>query len=507
MRIYQVLSVRVLRLAAVVLAVAAAAPAVTQEAEAEGDARPAIVLCIVRFANLSGQAKWDATGAGLAEGLAARLVGAPGIQVVERAAIQGVVEELKLQQSGLVDEGASSLGKLAGAEYTVVGSFEPAGNALRVNARVVKTEDGTVVCAITRDSANRDTLEATLAAEIAKGLGSRLAGPAPAAGGAGAGVPTAADEAAALFETGKYWDAFQAYCRASDASLDDLELHRRAERCARLAGVGKELLERYTRLVAEHPKSAVLRNYLGNALLLTDPMDRAGSAREHYQEALKLDPALALPLNNLGVLSYRQGDRAQAESWFKRYLKACPEDAPGWVNVGLLHVGKVEANRGDKGAARDADDALRRASRLQPGLPSAHKALGRLYAALGRKQEALSAFQTSLTLNDKQADVRQHVERLQGELGGAAPAAPVADDMETRANLRRGQTAALAARVAEALKAKQFEQAQALAQELCKLEPTNPLAFQLLGRAYEGKGLPAKAQEAFMEAGRLTGRK
>jgi len=461
-------------------------------------------VCVHNFVNLTRQPATEYLGAALAEGIASQLANAPGVQVVERSQLNQVMHELRLQETGLVDEKTSlRLGKLLGAEFSLVGSFEIA-TSLKLNVRLVANQTGKVLCGLSRSSSNRRYLEANVAFEVARCLGSSLPEPEiPTESSPFPLTTSAEDEALKLFDARDYAGAFHAYCRASDADLNNADLHRRIEKCALLGRLQQRFLERYLRLVEQYPENAVLRNYLGNAYLMLDPKDTDGKARQQYEQALRLDPTFAPPLNNLGIITFRQGEAEQAESRFKEYLARCPQDASGWVNLGLLYVKRVEQDRSDSQAATLAAEALQKAIQLQPGLASAYKALGRLYAATSRKLEALSAYERSLSLNYDQPEVRQQVELLRWEAGSAlASTLAASDEMETRG--RPSPVAPLTIRIAESLALKNYPEAEALAQELCRLAPGDPLAWQLLGRAYQQQGKNAPAAKAFEEAKRLS---
>ncbi len=312
------------------------------------------------------------------------------------------------------------------------------------------------------------------------------------------------ESANAAFIGKDYAAAFDTYARLSDSDPGNTSYHRRIEECARLGRLEKPFLDHYLALVRRQPNNAMFHNYLGNAYLLLDPQDEDGKAREHYESALRLDPELSLPLENLGILAYREGRPGEAEALFKSYLAVEPCDAQGWVNLGLLYVARVDAKPADHQAAADAESALRKALGIDPGSASACKGLGRLYAALGRKKDALNAYQRSYALNDAQPDVRQQVELLSWESGGARFPSTLPDDLRPRGVSGDDKTAPAAIIVMRLLDGGQFPEAEKLCLEWTKLEPENPLAWRLLGRACERQGRADDARQAFDNAGRLA---
>jgi len=238
---------------------------------------------------------------------------------------------------------------------------------------------------------------------------------------------------------------------------------------------------------------------------MIDPRDSEGKARRQYEEVLRLNPNFSPPLNNLGIIEYRQGNWINAKMRFEQYLNACPEDEIGWVNFGFLHVDMVKKDHSDVRAADEAERALRKALKLQPGLASAYKGLGEFFATTGNKVEALVYFQRSLTLNHDQPKIRQEVETLQRDLESSDKvASTLDDDLETRAALRSGGIAELTNRAVQALNQGKLQEAEVLAAELCRVQPANPFSYRLLGRVYEAQGRKAKAKRAFEEANRLS---
>jgi len=82
---------------------------------------------------------------GLADMLITELSKIEALKVVERAQLQSLIREMKIGQTGVVDEStAQQMGKLLGAESLLLGSFatDPAGKKMRIDARIVETETG-----------------------------------------------------------------------------------------------------------------------------------------------------------------------------------------------------------------------------------------------------------------------------------------------------------------------------------------------------------------------------
>jgi len=85
-------------------------------------------------------------GAVVAAALETALVGR-GLILVERAQLDKLLAEMKLQRTGIVSEkSAIQLGRMSGAEFLVTGTLADIGNdTVEVNARLIKVETGEVL--------------------------------------------------------------------------------------------------------------------------------------------------------------------------------------------------------------------------------------------------------------------------------------------------------------------------------------------------------------------------
>jgi len=110
---------------------------------------------------------------GLAQLLISDLSVNSNIQVVERARLQDLLDELKLNQSGSFDKAtANKVGRLLGAHYLVIGSYFDVLGTLRLDARAVETETGRIVRSVGANGRPDDFLE--LEQKIATQLGQAL---------------------------------------------------------------------------------------------------------------------------------------------------------------------------------------------------------------------------------------------------------------------------------------------------------------------------------------------
>jgi len=133
-----------------------------------------LTVAVLDFANNSiGPASATAgLGQVFADQIFERLSGQPGIVVVDRESIEKILEELSLSSQGLTEaEGRLRLGKLLGAQYLILGGYMAIGSAIRIDARVVEVERGTVEGIAQEGSlSDRQQLTSTLSEKVANKL-------------------------------------------------------------------------------------------------------------------------------------------------------------------------------------------------------------------------------------------------------------------------------------------------------------------------------------------------
>ncbi len=102
-------------------------------------------VAILDFKN-NGPASQQHLSEGIANMLATTLAGSAAIEVVERSALDKIVQEMKLGMTGLVDpKSAAQVGKVAGANLVVIGSYTALGKSIRIDAKVVNVETAVIV--------------------------------------------------------------------------------------------------------------------------------------------------------------------------------------------------------------------------------------------------------------------------------------------------------------------------------------------------------------------------
>jgi len=101
------------------------------------------VIAVVDFRSLGLD---EFVGQTIAEIIRTELIGTGKFKVLERGALQKVLEEQQLSMSGVADEQtAVKVGKLVGAKFVVVGSISKLGVNYILNSRLVDVESGEAV--------------------------------------------------------------------------------------------------------------------------------------------------------------------------------------------------------------------------------------------------------------------------------------------------------------------------------------------------------------------------
>ena len=127
--------------AALAIPIASARPAQNQPPAKTSGAPPGATLAIADFSGADKE-----TGRFIAETLLTDFAQSDKLRVAERAALNQLLTELKLQSTGVADAGqVKRLGQLAGVDYLIVGSYLERDDALILNARLLDIRTGLIV--------------------------------------------------------------------------------------------------------------------------------------------------------------------------------------------------------------------------------------------------------------------------------------------------------------------------------------------------------------------------
>lgn len=101
-------------------------------------------IAIIEFSDIEG--KITALGKFIAEELTTRLFTTQKFEVVERQLLNKVLQEHKLNLTGIIDAGsAKELGKILGVDAVVSGTITDLDKTVKINSRLIATETGTIL--------------------------------------------------------------------------------------------------------------------------------------------------------------------------------------------------------------------------------------------------------------------------------------------------------------------------------------------------------------------------
>ena len=124
-----------------------------------------IRIVVLDFLDLEGNV--TSLGRFVAEELTTRLFQTKRFEVIERQLLNKVLDELKLSASGFVDSGsAQELGSILGASAIVSGTLSALGESVRINARLIATNTGTIFAAASAQIPRDEAIDHLLAKVI-----------------------------------------------------------------------------------------------------------------------------------------------------------------------------------------------------------------------------------------------------------------------------------------------------------------------------------------------------
>ena len=337
-----------------------------------------------------------------------------------------------------------------------------------------------------------------------------------------------------------------------------------AARFARAVGLQQQ--GQFAEAAGEYRAALALKpDYVEAQANLGVVLARMGQYREAiaaYEAALRLAPQLTPIRLNLGIAHYRAGEFARAVEVFEGLLVEAPdalqarqllglslvelgrdaeavarleptlgpapEDAAVLYGLGLAYlrlrrpevrdvIDRLAAFPAGAGAARllrgqallaafefeKAIDELRAAERLQPDLPRLQYSLGLCYFKLGRRPEALAAFESELRRRPQDFTSLYYLANLEEAAGNQAAA-----ERHLAAALKLAPDLPEANALQGKLLFKQGKAAEAVAplEAAVARDPDDPDNRYLLARVYQRLGRREEAAREFAEVQRLKAR-
>lgn len=103
-------------------------------------------VAVLAFDNNTGKADYDPLGRGMAAMMTSDLASVKALQLLERDQLDEVTREIDAQRTRYFDSTtAVRIGRLAGAQFLLVGSLAAADPQLRIDTRLVRVETGAIV--------------------------------------------------------------------------------------------------------------------------------------------------------------------------------------------------------------------------------------------------------------------------------------------------------------------------------------------------------------------------
>ena len=338
-----------------------------KQVDTHGEGLPR-AIAVLDFANMTRDASVDWLTTGIAETVTNDLRSLSGLRVIDRVR---VVESAK-RNGGALDRMAADLG----FGLALVGSFQRAGDRLRIMARAVDLESSEVIADAKADGHETAVfdLQDRIVNDMAGALGSkgRTPGRTP--------RETSSLEAYKAFTEGR-------------VLLETLE-----------ASAIPRAVEHFERAIAIDDRYAQAHVGLANARFFQYELSRArnqpdgsllATAIAHVRRAIEIDRDLAESRATLAFLLMSAGRPAEAKEEARRAVRLEPEY---WGH----HFRLAHATWGDERL-----NALARALDLYPEFPFAHFEGAMVHIARGALERAASVLREGAVVQDQQSDRRQ----------------------------------------------------------------------------------------------------
>jgi protein O-mannosyl-transferase len=230
-------------------------------------------------------------------------------------------------------------------------------------------------------------------------------------------------------------------------------------------------------------------NRLGSAFFA---QGSAAAGIREFQEAIRLNPALAEPWCILGYYYNSQGNVDAALACYQKALETQPGLVAAYLSLGniLLNAGRVD----------EAMLQLQKAARLNPRLAAAEDSLGRAFVIKGCWNEAIACYQKELEIQPDSAAtwtslglVYSRTGRFNEALAAFQKAVAIQPEDDT---VRNNLGYVL-------LQMQQLDGAIQQFQTALKLQPNNAESHNNLGSALLAKGQLGESISEFQEALRL----
>ena len=332
------------------------------------------IVAVLPFANITREPEDDWIGSGIAETVTADLKTVRGLTVLGRERVFDALRNLGSSDAGNLDERISiDVGRQLRARWLISGGYQRLGPMIRITARAVDVESGTVVRTVKIDGEIADifTLQDKIVYELSRGFNLTL------------------DESEVAAIEHKETESVEAYEARSRAMMNLMEGSPQAlDRAVHLLEKATQYDPNYA---AAWAALGAAYDFKGSFLTLKDLSHKAV---EMERRAIAIDPKLADAHRWLGLSLMSVGQFDDAVASIREAVRLEPGDANNYSALGRGYwVGKGDL---DAGIAN-----LERAAEINPDLGYAHLQLGLLYALRGDLDHAESACRRAIDLQER----------------------------------------------------------------------------------------------------------
>jgi TolB-like protein/DNA-binding winged helix-turn-helix (wHTH) protein len=323
-----------------------------------------LMLVVLPFENLSGDAGRDYFSDGMTEELITQLGGLDPDRL-------GVIARTSAMQYKGAHKDVAQIAKELGVNYLLEGSVRGSSDRVRVTAQLIVTKDQTHIWAQSFDRESSDILK--LQSEVARAIADKI------------------QLTLSAQTTTRLTQAPSVNPQAHEAYLEGLEAEN-----LRTKPAFERAVAAFNRAIALDPRYALAyaelaRTYsLGMVVGLGVPSDMMSKARTAATKALEIDDSIAAAHTTMGFIhAHFDFDWAGAEREFRRAIQLNPSDAYGhlfYSNSLLSPLGRHD----------EAIAEMKIAIRLDPLSAPVDSFLGRTYLWARRYNDALAHLQKSV---------------------------------------------------------------------------------------------------------------
>ena len=243
----------------------------------------------------------------------------------------------------------------------------------------------------------------------------------------------------------------------------------------------------------QNPTSLHLLNYHAMAY---SALKRDKEALLSYQKISKVDPTLAGPYYNMGIILKRNGKVEEAIDSYKKAISLKLDYVQAYNNLGILYKDKEEYE--------NAIQMFTKAKELQPDNQNSYYNLALIKKEQGLNEEAIELLLKVLDLNPEHNDAKSNAKQTCNELG-----INLHSEGEYKSALKYFEKV-IALAPAEYfgyfnmgntyLELKDFKNAKEYIEKALKFEPNHEPAHANLGEVYRAQGEFEKALRCYNEA-------